>query len=85
MSFSSYFATPDWVEMCTSARTVHTQTYDQVPAMNWDHPVSWGRGSGLAVAIALGSGWLTEQNHIYEETKTETPPPNPLKILWHDQ
>ena len=39
----------------------HTTTgcYNQAPAMNWDLAVNWGRGSGLALAIALGLGWPT--------------------------
>ena len=33
-----------------------TRYYDQAPAMNWDHAVSWGRGFGLALAILVGLG-----------------------------
>ena len=31
-----------------------TRYYDQAPAMNWDHAISWGRGVGLALAILVG-------------------------------
>ena len=33
-----------------------TRYYDQAPAMNWDHAVSWGWGFGLALAILVGLG-----------------------------
>ena len=48
-------------EKTPDARTQNQPTgdYDQAPAMNWDLVASWGRGSGLAIAIALGSGWPT--------------------------
>ena len=73
----SLLLTPDWVEMRTSARAARAQNYDLAPAMNWDHAVSWGKGSELA--IALGSGWLTGiethtkgQNHTYTKGQNHT-------------
>ena len=35
--------------------------YDQAPAMNWDHAVSWGRGVLVSVSDIgrVGSGWPT--------------------------
>ena len=36
-----------------------TRYYDQTPAMNWDHAVSWGRGVWVSVSDIgrVGSGW----------------------------
>ena len=38
-----------------------TWYYDQAPAMNWDHAVSWGRGVWVSVSDIgrVGSGWPT--------------------------
>ena len=38
-----------------------TRYYDQAPAMNWDHAVSWGRGVWVSVSDIgrVGSSWPT--------------------------
>ena len=72
--------------MRTSARAARTQNYDQALAMNRVTRSAGVGGSGLALAIALGSGWPNgAKPHIYEGAKPETPSPNPLKVLSHDQ
>ena len=50
--------TPDWVEMRTSARAALIQNYDQAPATNWDHAVSWGRGVWVSDSVRVGMGGL---------------------------
>ena len=80
---------PHWVEMRTNARAARTQNYDQAPAMNWNHAVSWGRGWGVWVSVSdsiIRVGLANRSKpHIYKGLKPETPPPNPLKMLSHDQ
>ena len=48
--------------MRTSARAARTQYYNQVPAMNLDHAVSWGRGVWVSVgdSVRVGLGvWVS--------------------------
>ena len=59
-------------------KPAHRVYYDQAPAMHWDHAASWGRGVWVSVS---DNGRVGQP----EGTKPETPPPNPLKILSHDQ
>ena len=52
-----------------------TRYYDQAPAMNWDHAVSWGWGVWVSVSDIgrVGSGWsLSRVGQDKTEPETHT-------------
>ena len=54
-----------------------TRYYDQAPAMNWDHAVSWGWGVWVSVSDIgrVGSGWplgRVGQDKTEPETHTKS-------------
>ena len=58
--FLDWVRTRDKIEPETHIKSV-TRYYDQAPAMNWDHAVSWGKGVWVSVSNIdrVGSGWPT--------------------------
>ena len=59
--FLDWVRTRDKTEPETHTKSAHTVLYDQAPAMNWDHAVSWGRGVWVSVSDIgrVGWGWPT--------------------------